>query len=337
MTADGGLLAGIDVGGSKIAVLVTDRELSICARATIPTSVDEPEGAVERIGTALEGALAERGLDAGDLGAIGVGVPGRVDPTTGTVSLAVNLGWHDLPLGPRLARRYGIPVRIENDVRAAAAGLHERRVLGDGADLAYLSIGTGISAGVVLGGRLHRGVRGMAGEIGHVVLVQDGPPCPCGLRGCFETLASGPAVARQAEAAIAAGEVSSLSDRRPVSAVDVYQAAAAGDGLALRLAEAAGGHVARAVHELTMAYDVQRVVIGGGVSAAGSTFFDPILRGLDRLRSASELAREALSPDVVHLLPSGSDPGAWGAVILARAGLADGHGPAVGGREVGHA
>jgi glucokinase len=323
MSAPGRLLAGVDVGGSKIAVLVTDQDLDVCAQLTTPIGVADPADAVERIATALGDALAGSGLRPADLAAIGVGVPGRVDPTTGMVFLAVNLGWHELPLGPLLAERFGIPVGIENDVRAAAAGLHQRQVLGDDADLAYLSVGTGISAGVVLDGRLHRGARGMAGEIGHVVLDRAGPMCPCGLRGCFEALASGPAVARQAEAALDTGVLSSLRDHRPVTAVDIYAAAAEGDLLALGIAEAAGGHVASSVHELVMAYDVRRVVIGGGVSAAGRTFLEPILRGLDGLRAASQLAREVLSPDIVHLLPSGAEAGAWGAVILARSALTD--------------
>ena len=336
MTARSQLLAGIDVGGSKIAVLVTDRELDVCARSTIPTGVAEAEGAVSRIAAALDGALADRGLDPDHLAAIGVGVPGRVDVKTGVVSLAVNLGWHDLPLGTQLADRYQVPVRVENDVRAAAAGLHQRRVRGDGADLAYLSIGTGISAGVVLGGHLHRGARGMAGEIGHVVLDRDGPLCPCGLRGCLEVLASGPAIARQAKAALAGGERSALRGLASITAVDVYRAAAGGDGLALRITEAAGDHVARAVHELVMAYDVGRVVIGGGVALAGRTFVDPIQRGLDRLRAQSELAREVLPADVIQVLPDGADAGAWGAVVLARQALVDSRHVVGEGREVGH-
>jgi predicted NBD/HSP70 family sugar kinase len=103
-----------------------------------------------------------------------------------------------------------------------------------------------------------------------------------------------------------------------VTAVEVYREAAAGDPLAMQIAEVAGRWVARAVHELVMTYDVRRVVLGGGVTGAGDTFLVPILRALDDLRAASELAREALSSDVVHLLPPDADAGAWGAVILAR-------------------
>lgn len=318
---NGRLLAGIDVGGSKISVLVTDEDLAVCARHTVPTGIGDPDGAAARIAAVVDTALGRARAGRAELGALGVGVPGRVDPAAGSVTLAVNLGWNDLPLGPRLADLFGVPTRIENDVRAAAAGLHERRVLGDDADLAYLSIGTGISAGLVLDGRLHRGARGMAGEVGHVVIDPDGPACPCGLRGCFETLASGPAVARQAEAALDTGAQSSLATHRPVTAVDVYRAAADGDPLAVELAEATGRHVARAVHALVMAYDVRRVVIGGGVAAAGETFLAPILRGLDRLRAVSELAREVLPADIVHLLPAGAEAGAWGGVMLARSAL----------------
>lgn len=333
-----GLLAGVDVGGSKIAVVLATPDLEPVGRHTIQTGVGDAAYAVNRIAEAVDATLALAGRTSDDLTAIGVGVPGRVDPVAGRVTLAVNLGWHDLPLVRLVAERYGLPVMIENDVRAAAAGLHERRVLPDVGDLAYLSIGTGISAGVVLHGRLHRGVRGLAGEIGHVVLDPAGPVCQCGLRGCFEAVASGRAVGVRAEAALEAGRESSLAAHRPVTAVEVYREAAAGDPLALEIADAAGRWVARAVHELVMTYDVRRVVLGGGVTGAGDAFLAPVLRALDELRSGSELAREALPPDVVHLLPPDADAGGWGAVILARsaATVAAGRpGPAViPGREV---
>jgi glucokinase len=319
-TGDGrrGLLAGVDIGGSKIAVLVTDLALSPCSRHAVPTDVGSPDHAVDQIAAAVDAALALAGGDRSDLAALGIGVPGRVDRSSGTVSLAVNLGWQHLPLGQLLTDRFDRPVLVENDVRAAAAGLHARAVLGDLRDLAYLSVGTGIAAGVVLDGELHRGPRGMAGEIGHVVLDPTGPACPCGLRGCFEALASGPAVARRAEEAVAAGRPTSLARLPGITAVDVFEHAAAGDPLALELVEAVGGWVARAVHELVMAYDVRRVALGGGVASAGQTFLAPIVRGLDRLREASPLAREALPPDVVELLGAEAEPGTWGALILAR-------------------
>jgi glucokinase len=330
---DRGLLVGVDVGGSKIAVLVTDRDFVVRARYTLPTAVGAPARAVDVIGKAIGAALAEAGSGLASVGAIGVGVPGRVDPVAGTVSQAVNLGWHDLPLGPRLSGALGVPVALENDVRAAAAGLRERRVLGEVEDFAYLSVGTGISAGIVLDGRVRRGPRGMAGEIGHIVVDANGPACPCGLRGCFETLAAGPAVARRAAEALAADGQSSLAGVDPLTAADVYQAAAAGDPLAVRVADDVGALLARAIHLLVMAYDVEIVAVGGGVAQARDAFLDPLLRALDRLRDASPLAREVLVPGVVHLLPA-ADSGAWGAIALARSALAGARSTPVG-REVG--
>ena len=134
-------------------------------------------------------------------------------------------------------------------------------------------------------------------------------------------LASGPAVARQVAEALATGRQSSLRGRQSVRATDVYAAAVAGDPLALEISEMVGGHVAHAVHELVMTYDVRRVVLGGGVASAGEAFLDAIERGLDRLREASELAREVLPADVVRLVPGAADAGAWGAVVLARSAL----------------
>ena len=317
------LVVGVDIGGSKVAVLVIGPGGEAIGRFVLARPVGPQDEAVGVIGGAIEAALVEAraGLDA--VAAIGVGVPGRVDPVTGTVSLAVNLGWEELPLGRLLADHLGAPVVLENDVRAAAFGLHRRRVLGDVEDLAYLSLGTGISAGVVIDGRLHRGTRGLAGEIGHIVLERDGPPCTCGLRGCFEALAAGPAIARIAREELAAGRESQLRALdESITAAEVYGAAAAGDPLAADIATRVGEHVARAVHELVMAYDVEVVVLGGGVANAGDTFLDPILRALDAMRDASALAREVLRPGVVHLLTRGSETGSWGAVAVAQAALA---------------
>jgi len=329
----GELLVGVDVGGSKIAVLVTDPTANVRGRYTQSTQVGAPERAVAVIGRAIDAALADAGADLGAVAAVGVGVPGRVDPIEGTVTQAVNLGWHDLPLGPRLAKALGVPVGLENDVRAAAIGLRERRVLGDVEDFAYVSVGTGIAAGIVLDGRLRRGPRGMAGEIGHVVIEPDGPACPCGLRGCLETLAAGPAVARRAADAMASGARSSLAGIDPLAAADVYEAAVAGDALAIRVADDVARLLARAIHLLVMTYDVEVVAVGGGVARAGDAFLDPLLRALDELRDASPLAAEVLVPGVVHLL-SAPDTGAWGAIAVARLALGQVAATPVG-REVG--
>jgi glucokinase len=325
---DRDLLVGVDVGGSKIAVLVVDREFEVRARHTIPTAVGAPEGAARHIADAIRAALLDFGGSIDRVAAVGVGVPGRVDPVRGEVSLAVNLGWHRLPLVERLEAELGVPCGIENDVRAAAAGIVERRLLGGVADFVYLAVGTGISAGVVIEGRVHRGTRGLAGEIGHVIVDADGPRCPCGLRGCLETIAAGPAIARAAVEAIASGRPSTLAGSADIDAADVFQAAAAGDELALEVVNRAGRLLARSIHALVMTYDVERVVVGGGVSRAGEGLTAPILAELDAMRASSELAAEMVPPGVVALSPDGPDAGAWGGISIARSLAGRSAGPA---------
>lgn len=348
------LVVGVDIGGTKTAILVCEADGSVRARHVAPTAVGAPDRAADAIDALVRIALSEAGATLSDVAAIGVGVPGRVDPDRGHITLAVNLDWHDLPLGPRLESRLGVMTVLENDVRAAALGLHRRRVFGDTATLALLAIGTGISAGVVIDGVLHRGADGLAGEIGHVVMERNGPACPCGMRGCFEVIAAGPAIVRRAaEAWAAAGDIgtgaraASSAAIHPLGAEAVFAAAEAGDPVAMAVIEDAGQAVAWGVHLLALTYDVERIVLGGGVSHAGEPFMDPIRRELDRFRDASPLAREVLVPGLVELLPPGADAGAWGAVTVAREALAAeraagataaGRGvPDARGREVGHA
>jgi glucokinase len=298
-----GPVAGIDIGGTKIAVLIVDADGAVLGRATHASSVGDQGGAVPAIAAALDEALRTAGLQRTDLIAVGVGVPGRVDPQRGHVTLAVNLGWTDLALKDGLEAAIGRPVVIENDVRAAAIGLHQRGVSGAADDLAYLAVGTGIAAGVILDGRLHRGARGLAGEIGHAIVDPDGPRCACGQRGCLEALVSGPSIARRANA---------------TSPQEVYAAAVAGDVDAGVLVDDVGRLLAWAIHTLVMAYDVERVVVGGGVSHAGAPFEVPLRRELARLRAASDQAGELLPADIVDVLPPEAEAGAWGAVAVAR-------------------
>jgi glucokinase len=342
MRARSGAVVGVDIGGTKTAILVAAADGRVLARAIRPTAVGEPEQAADAIAARVEAALREAGITTEDVAALGVGVPGRVDRERGHVTLAVNLDWYDLPLGPRLAARLGVPTVVENDVRAAALGVHRRRLVGDVESLALLAIGTGISAGVVLDGVLHRGANGLAGEIGHVVIEPDGATCACGNRGCFETVAAGPAIVSRT---LAGG--ATFAAGAATGAVAAFAAAAAGDPAALGAIDRAGRAIAWGIHMLALAYDVERIVIGGGVSHAGEPLMAPIRRELDRYRAASPLAAEILRPDLVQLLPAGADAGAWGAVTIARESL--GLGPEVlglgaesaalvpHGREVGHA
>ncbi|MEX2011511.1 MAG: ROK family protein [Chloroflexota bacterium] len=340
-----GVVVGVDIGGTKTAILVCAPDGTVLARSVAPTAVGAPNRAADAIATLVAAALSKANVDADDVAALGVGVPGRVDRERGHVTLAVNLAWHDLPLGPRLEHTLGIPTILENDVRAAALGLHRGRLFGPAESLALLAIGTGISAGVVLDGVLHRGALGLAGEIGHAIIEPGGPLCACGNRGCFEAVAAGPAIVSRTLQGWAVRRngrnleaFEQARDRKVTGAEDVFAAAAAGDAVARDVIESTGRAIAWGIHLLALAYDVERIVIGGGVSHAGAAFMAPIRRELDRYRAASPLAAEILLPDLVQLLPAGADAGAWGAVTVARESLDAGRAVAVADRrEVGHA
>ena len=314
------LRVGVDIGGSKIAVLVVDAADAVLARRHVPAASAEPDEAIAQIAAVVRAAVADASATMAEVAAVGVGVPGRVDSASGDVTFAVNLGWQHLPLGRRLSAALGVPCVVENDVRAAAVGLHRSQTFGSTDDLVYLGIGTGISAGVILDGRLHRGVRGLAGEIGHVVLDPAGAACACGLTGCFETIAAGAGIARAARQAAAdaaaTGEPTTLADLADPTAADVFAAAAAGDLAAGRIVDRAAAAIARMVHELVLAYDVELVVIGGGISRAGEPLRERIQAGLDRIGAPSPFAAELLAETDVRLVGPDHDVGTRGAIAL---------------------
>lgn len=311
------LLVGVDVGGTKVAVLVADRQHRVLGQVTLPTMLDGDEGTLSGIVAAIRQALAVAGARTSDVAAIGLGVPGRVDTASGVVRHAVNLGWHELAVGERISNELGVPCLLENDVRVAAMGTLRYLSSAAPGSLVYLSVGTGIAAGLVLDGRLYRGARGMAGEIGHMVIEPDGPRCACGTRGCLEALAAGPAIARLGQEAAGGTSETLLRNYAPVTAEAVYEAAWSGDQSALAVTRTVGRYLALAIQQLVMAYDVECIVLGGGVSQQGEAFLQPILGELERLRQDSALAREMLQPDMIRLLPPDYGAGVWGGVVLA--------------------
>jgi glucokinase len=308
---------GLDVGGTKVEVLVVDRAMRIQGLFRRPMNVENAQTSLESICQAVEQALGLLGERASGLAAIGVGIPGQVERNE--VKYAVNLNLVSCPVGAVLSERFGVPCALENDVRAAAVGasyyLGQRETF---TNLAYLSIGTGISAGLVLEGRLYRGSHGMAGEIGHVVVDPHGPLCKCGQAGCLETIAAGPAIMLKAQQAVEAGQKTRLSEVSPLDTEMVYRMAAEHDPLAEEIVAEASNALASAVQWLVMGYDVDKVAIGGGVSHTGSNFLAPVLAGLARLRQGSALASDMLADHKILLMPSDFNAGVWGAVRLAQ-------------------
>jgi len=310
---------GVDLGGTKILALVVSGPGEIAGRAKLSTRTDGSPLA-DQIVEAIEGALGEAGRTCADAGGIGVAVPGVVDSQTGRFVTAPNLEIDDHDLAGSLQERLGVPVFLGNDVNLGTlaevwlgAGRGANTVVG-------MFVGTGIGGGVVIDRQVRSGPEDLAGEIGHLVLMVDGPECGCGNRGCFEALASRTAIERDIRAAIEDGRPSELSDTagdERIRSRALSKALAAGDEVATEVMARAAHYLAQGVLTIRHLLDPDLIILGGGVFEACADFLLP--------RIEAEVRADPLtgSRDALRLVPSqlGDDAVALGAAALARAQL----------------
>ena len=298
-----GMRVGIDIGGTKTDAVAIALDGQIDQQLRLPTGFG-PEAVLETAVSAVTqlAGLAETTI--GSFSSIGIGIPGAVDNGTGRVSHAVNLGLAGLDLGAELSARLGRPVRIDNDVNAAALGAFHLLEKDPAHSMAFLNLGTGLAAGLVLGGQLWRGSRGTAGEIGHIPVDPAGPECPCGQRGCLEMVASGSAIARQWP----------TDDPKPARAL--FLAAAAGDPLAIEVRQRLVENVAAAVRILVLTVDVDSVVIGGGLSSLGPDLLAAVVEVLESWERASPFLASTELSTRVFIVPVGFPAAAVGAALV---------------------
>lgn len=312
---DSGWSVGLDIGGTKTLAVLLDPSGTPGDQVRLPTERGA-RAVVDTAAAATADLLVRADLTADDLTGIGIGLPGIVDPVGGRVEHAVNLGIDSgvplaadvsAALAARLNGRSGsalVPVRLENDLNAAALGAAHLRGEDDG-DLAFLALGTGLAAGLVLDGRLHRGVGGAAGEIGHLVYQPGGRPCPCGQHGCLEQYASGSALR---SAWPGPGD-------RPAP-VALFEAAEAGDPAAVAVQVEFAEAVAAAVRVLLLTTDVAHVVIGGGVSELGAPLLRVVRERLDHSARESGFLASMRMAERVDIAPRGVPVGAVGAALV---------------------
>ncbi len=303
-----GPTVGLDVGGTKIHGVLLDatgRVLDSVRLVTVPG----PAGVIRSTAEAVDRLIGPAGAGRIAVDGVGVGVPGLVDPVAGSVMHAVNVGidGRPFPLAARLgAALGGVPVTVDNDLNVAAVGASH--ALGpDGRDLAFLALGTGVAAGIVLAGRLYRGARGAAGEIGHLPMDPNGPVCGCGQRGCIEAYASGWAIAGRWP-----GEPGLPAPAR------LFAAAAAGDERAVRIKAQMVDAVAAAVRILGLTVDVPRIVLGGGISRLGVDLLDAVRESLEHQARTSQFLASLRLADRVSLAPAGVPVAAVGAALASR-------------------
>jgi glucokinase len=306
-------VVGIDVGGTKIAAGVLDPEGRVVARSLAPTPVDDP--AVLR--TAIVD-MVEQLRSVHEVDAIGMSAAGFVSVDRRGVMFGTNLDYGSDPIGDALADALGLPVVVENDGNAAAWAEH-RFGAGQGvADQLMVVLGTGVGGGLILDGCVYRGGHGLAAEIGHLGLVPDGIPCPCGRRGCLEQYASGRALERDARTMAAEGRAPALlhaaqGDANAVTGRMVTALAETGDQCAVELVQGLAEALAAGVASIDALLHPPLVVIGGGLGSAGEVVLAPFRTALaaavgDARRGVPEVRGAQL----------GNDAGMIGAADLAR-------------------
>jgi predicted NBD/HSP70 family sugar kinase len=276
---DARLVVGLDLGEERFAGSLVNLRGDIRRTVELPVAGRDGDDALQLVFELLDRLLD--GVAAPLLG-IGIGTPGLVDTPTGTIRRAVNLDWRDLPLGPIVAERYGVPVNVANDSQAAALAEYTYAGGDRVPNLIAIRVGLGVGAGLILRGALFQGDGSGAGEIGHVVVDDDGERCRCGRIGCLETVAGLRAIEREASAA--AG--------RPVDLAALRLAADAGEPWATSIVDQAAVALGRAIAGLIGALDVQRIVLLGPVTELGDRWLAAVRRAATE-RALAPLADEA--------------------------------------------
>lgn len=304
---DGPLVAALDIGGTKIAGALVDKDGALWARALRPTPAKED---AETVMDAVADVLAElRGSTGWERTvAVGIGSAGPVDAAHGTVSPVNVPGWRDFPLVERVSWATGaLPVVLTGDGVAMTAAEHWQGAARGHDNALCMVVSTGVGGGLVLGGRLLPGPTGNAGHIGHISVDLDGDSCPCGGRGCVEGLAGGPGIVRRA---LTAGW-RPPGDAEPTAAA-VAQSAGAGDPAALAAFDRAAQALAAAIAATATLVEIEVAVVGGGVAGAGPILFDPLRDHLAHYATLSFAAGVRVVPAAL-----GTDAGLVGAAAAA--------------------
>ena len=313
---------GVDLGGTHLRAARVDLQTGrLTGLLKIDTQANRgPEVVLERLVGLVQRVIAESGIPSSEINGVGIGIPGLVDLERGRALLLPNIpgNWKEIPFAAIVSQGVGLPVSLLNDVRSMTLGEWTFGA-GKGVDtMACYAVGTGIGGGVIVNGKLHLGLSGSAGELGHQVVEADGLPCNCGGRGCLEMYAAGPAITAQAASALLQRRptlVSELAggDLNRINVELVLQAARQGDPLAVSIFERAGRYIGLAVANTLHTLAPRKVVFGGGVSAAGDLLLEPVRRTVKE--------RVFLVPaSQVEILPAelGDNGGLIGAALWAK-------------------
>ncbi|MDB4898101.1 MAG: transcriptional repressor [Firmicutes bacterium] len=303
------LVVGAELSAGHVRAVLADLSGVVRHRVKHRVESTDPLAELARVEQAIRELLAAVPGESGPgaVAGIGLGITGMVSATAGLWRYSPHFAVHDLPAADLLTERLGVPVLIENDARAMAWGERSFGAARGVDNLAYIRVGVGIGAGLIIRGQLYGGAHEGAGEIGHTIVDDDGPLCACGSYGCLEAVASAPAIARRAVERIQQGAASTISDLsngdlNKVIGTTVIEAAHAGDPLARETLLEAGRYLGLAIGNLINLFNPAMVVIGGGTGLAGDELLQPVIavamaRALPALRERVQIVETALGED----------------------------------------
>jgi len=300
------MLLGFDIGGTKSAVCLGTASGEIKDRTEMAMdSAEAPDSIVGKLVDSAQVLLKQHDLAAKDLDGMGVSCGGPLDWESGTILTPPNLPlWESVPIRTMLESAFaGIRVAVENDANATALAEWKFGAGQGTQNMVFVTMGTGIGAGIILGGQLFRGTNGMAGEVGHQTIKMDGPKCGCGKRGCLEAMASGPAIARLAQESLLYGRGHSLLAKangrvKEITARHVVEAAKEGDAFSRGILEEAGAYMGIGLANIIQILNPEKIILGTIAVHAGDLILEPIRRAVE------EYAWER-SRSVCEILPAG--------------------------------
>lgn len=287
------LYAGIDIGGMNIKMGIVDEHGEIVCSNSIKTELNKTiDRIIDDMVANLKSLCSKANIDMSTLVGIGIGVPGVADSQKGIVTAAANIGWYDVPLSAEIFKRTSLPCIIGNDANCAASG---EQMFGEGkaySSVVFITIGTGIGSGIIIGNQLFEGEGSAGAESGHITIVYGGEKCNCGKRGCWEKYASATALIAQTNAAIAKNPKSGLASvaakQGKVSGRTAFEAAESGDAVAKAVVEQYVDYVAAGLISLSCVLHPEAFIIGGGVSHEGDALMIPLKKKVNEYITTSK-------------------------------------------------
>ncbi len=321
MAVNDDYVVGVDMGGTKILAAVIDAEGKIVHQVKTATKPRKgQEEVIKRIARCIQEAIDRAKLKPSQIRAIGIGSPGPLDPETGVIIFAPNLGWSNVPLKTKLEVNLGIPTFVDNDVNMGTLGEYAFGAGQGVKSLVGIFVGTGIGGGIILDGKLYHGVNKTAGEVGHMIVKANGPRCGCGNFGCLEAVASRTAITRELQKAILKkGQKSKLTQLNGgsldlIRSQAIAKAVKRADKPTIKVMQRAGKYLGMSVASIVHFLNPEMIVLGGGViEAMGDSLLDPI-------RQAAAKYALPTTMDGVQIVEAtlGDNAGVIGASVLAR-------------------